>query len=206
MSGQTISLRAPTTEDGADVWRVASSCGLDPNSPYLYLLWCRDFADTSVIAAVDGATVGFVTGYRRPDEPATLFVWQVAVSDAWRRRGLAMAMLVHLCDLLAPGLGFVEASVTPSNEASASLFRSLATSSGVELASWELFGGLVFPPESPHDAELLFTARTTSMISNRAWVPLGAQRPVWTAIRTSVAAVRALIVNRPRLGGQSIRA
>ena len=155
VSGQTISLRAPTTEDGADVWRVASSCGLDPNSPYVYLLWCRDFADTSVIAEVDGATVGFVTGYRRPDEPATLFVWQVAVSDAWRRRGLAMAMLVHLCDLLAPGLGFVEASVTPSNEASAGLFRSLAALYGVELVSGELFGGFVFPPESPHDAELL---------------------------------------------------
>jgi L-2,4-diaminobutyric acid acetyltransferase len=155
VSGQTISLRAPTTEDGADVWRVASSCGLDPNSPYLYLLWCRDFADTSVIAEVNGATAGFVTGYRRPSQPATLFVWQVGVGEAWRRRGLAMAMLAHLRDRLAPTLRFVEASVTPSNEASASLFRSLATSSGVELASGELFGGLVFPLESPHDAELL---------------------------------------------------
>ena len=155
MSGQTISLRAPTTEDGAGVWRMARSSGLDLNSPYLYLLWCRDFADTSVIAEVDGATVGFVIGLRRPAEPATLFVWQVGVAKAWRRQRIALTMLDHLSDRLAPRLRFVEASVTPSNEASAGLFRSLAASSGVELALGELFGGSVFPPECPHDDELL---------------------------------------------------
>jgi L-2,4-diaminobutyric acid acetyltransferase len=155
VSGQTISLRAPTTEDGAEIWRMARSCGLDLNSPYLYLMWCRDFADTSVIAEVGGATAGFVAGYRRPADSATLFVWQIGVGKAWRRQGLAIAMLAHLRDRLAPGLRFVEASVTPSNKASAGLFRLMAASSGVELASEELFGGVVFPPECPHDAELL---------------------------------------------------
>jgi L-2,4-diaminobutyric acid acetyltransferase len=155
VSGQTISLRAPTIEDGADLWRLASSCGLDLNSPYLYLVWCRDFADTSVVAEVDGATVGFVTGYRRSAESDSLFVWQVGVGDAWRRQGVAIAMLQHLRERLAPPLRFVEATVTPSNEASARLFRTLAASSGAELASEELFGRYVFPPECPHDAELL---------------------------------------------------
>jgi L-2,4-diaminobutyric acid acetyltransferase len=155
VSGHTLFMRAPTSEDGADLWRMARACGLDLNSPYLYLLWCHDFADTSVIAEVDGATVGFVTGYRRPAEPATLFVWQVAVGKAWRRQGLAIAMLDHLRDRLVPRVRFVEASVTPSNEASAGLFRSLAASSEVELASVELFGGSVFPAECPHDPELL---------------------------------------------------
>lgn len=155
MSGQTFSLRAPTIEDGAEIWRLARSCDLDLNSPYQYLLWCRDFGDTSVIAVVDGAMVGFVTGYYRPAEADTLFVWQIAVGKAWRRQGLALAMLAHLRDRLAPELRYVEASVTPSNEPSASLFRSLAAASGVEVASDELFGGFVFPPECPHDAELL---------------------------------------------------
>jgi L-2,4-diaminobutyric acid acetyltransferase len=88
VSGQTISLRAPTTEDGAEIWRMARSCGLDLNSPYLYLMWCRDFADTSVIAEVGGATAGFVAGYRRPADSATLFVWQIGVGPTcgigWR--------------------------------------------------------------------------------------------------------------------------
>jgi L-2,4-diaminobutyric acid acetyltransferase len=155
VSGQTISLRAPTIADGADLWRLASSCDLDLNSPYLYLLWCRDFADTSVIAEIDGATVGSIIGYRPPTEPDTLFVWQVAVDGAWRRQRLAIAMLDHLRDRLAPRVRFVEASVTPSNEASASLFRSLAASSGAELASEELFARSAFPPERPHDPEVL---------------------------------------------------
>jgi L-2,4-diaminobutyric acid acetyltransferase len=155
VSGQIISLRVPTTEDGADLWRLASSCGLDLNSPYLYLLWCRDFADTSVIAEVDGATVGFVTGYRRPADSDSLFVWQVAVGDACRRQGVAIAMLDYLRARLAPSLRFVEATVTPSNEASAGLFRSLAASSGAEFASEAVFGRSVFPSECPHDDELL---------------------------------------------------
>ena len=156
MSGRTPLLRAPTTEDGADIWRLASSCGLDPNSPYLYLLWCRDFADTSVIATVDESSVGFISGFRRPAEPETLFVWQVAVAKQWRRQGLALSLLAHLRDRLAPaGLRFVEASVTSSNDASVGLFRSLAASSGTELMSSELFGADLFPSESPHDAEVL---------------------------------------------------
>jgi L-2,4-diaminobutyric acid acetyltransferase len=155
VSGQTPLLRAPTREDGGDVWRLARSCGLDSNSPYVYLLWCRDFTDTSVIAEVDGALAGFVSGYRRPADSATLFVWQVAVGKAWRRQGLALAMLAHLRDRLAPRLRFVEASVTPSNAASEGLFQSLAASSGVGRASGELFSAVLFPAECPHDAEML---------------------------------------------------
>jgi diaminobutyrate acetyltransferase len=121
----------------------------------MYLLWCRDFAETSVVAEVDGVIVGFVIGYRRPAEEDTLFVWQVGVGEAWRRQGLALAMLAEIRDRLAPGLRFVEASVTTSNWASASLFRSLATSSGVEVRSVELFDALMFPPECAHDTEVL---------------------------------------------------
>lgn len=122
----------------------------------MYLLWCRDFADTSVVAEVDGSIAGFVAGYRRPAEPATLFAWQVGVSDAWRRQGLALAMMAELCDRLASDLQFVEASVTPSNHASASLFRALARSLGADLRTAELFDALMFPPGCPHDREVLF--------------------------------------------------
>jgi len=148
-------LRPPIPDDGASLWRLAGSCGLDPNSPYMYLLWCRDFSETSVIAEVDGIKAGFVIGYRRPEAQDTLFVWQIGVGEGWRRHGLALAMLVELRDRLAPDLRFVEASVTPSNRASASLFRSLAASSGVEVGSVELFDATMFPSDCPHDTELL---------------------------------------------------
>src|SRR5437879_5926964 len=47
-------LDTPTVEDGAAIWRIArDSQTLDLNSSYSYLLWCRDFARTSVVARDD---------------------------------------------------------------------------------------------------------------------------------------------------------
>lgn len=67
------------------MWRIArDSQVLDLNASYAYVLWCRDFAGTSVVATVNGEVVGFVTGYRRPKQPATLMVWQVAVDEQLR--------------------------------------------------------------------------------------------------------------------------
>src|SRR6185312_3847202 len=86
-----LTLDTPRVEDGAAIWRIArDSKTLDLNSSYSYLLWCRDFAATSVVARdAEGGPVGFITGYIRPDRPETLVVWQVAVDQAWRGRGLA---------------------------------------------------------------------------------------------------------------------
>src|SRR3954453_20075010 len=78
----------PEVADGAALWRIArDSEALDLNSSYSYLLWCRDFAATSAVArGADGNPVGFLTGYVRPEQPHTLFVWQVAVDAAQRGR------------------------------------------------------------------------------------------------------------------------
>ncbi len=79
-----LKLDTPRVDDGAAIWRIArDSKTLDLNSSYSYLLWCRDFAATSVVAR-DGAgePVGFITGYVRPQQPRTLLVWQVAVDEA----------------------------------------------------------------------------------------------------------------------------
>ena len=89
--------RKPTLNDGQSLWRMArDSQVLDLNSSYAYLLWSRDFAETSIMATVDGEPVGFITGYMRPGEPGTLMVWQVAVDDEFRGRKLAGEMLDRL--------------------------------------------------------------------------------------------------------------
>lgn len=86
MSGKHL-IENPTKADGAALWRIArDSKKLDLNTPYAYLLWCHDFADTSVVAKVDGTPVGFVIGYRKQDVG---FVWQVAVDASQRGKGLA---------------------------------------------------------------------------------------------------------------------
>lgn len=136
-----LTLRPPAVADGTELWRLAQgSAVLDVNSAYAYALWCRDFAATSIVAEVrspastDRATIaGFVTGFRRPSAPETLFVWQVAVDPEFRGHGVAAELLVRLVDRLRlSGVRRLEATVAPGNLASISLFRSVARRLGAE--------------------------------------------------------------------------
>ncbi|WP_081913444.1 diaminobutyrate acetyltransferase [Glycomyces sp. NRRL B-16210] len=138
---EPLELGVPTPAEGASLWTLAREAGgLDVNSRYAYLLWCRDFAGTSVVARAGERPAGFITGYRRPDAPDTLFVWQVAVGPDFRRRGLASRMLDHLVESLRPkGVRFVEATVTPDNKASLQLFASFAEARGATLTRDVLF-------------------------------------------------------------------
>jgi len=115
-------------DDAASVTRLVEETGvLDRNSCYCYLLLCRDFADTCVVAESEGKVVGFATAYRPPSRNEVLFVWQIAVDASMRGRGLALQMLRAL--LAAPGssgVRFLEATVSPSNGASRRLFFKLA--------------------------------------------------------------------------------
>jgi L-2,4-diaminobutyric acid acetyltransferase len=150
-----IQLLAPTVADGPVLWRIAAdSATLDVNSPYAYLLWCRDFAATSVIAYVDHRPAGFIAGYRRPDQPTALMVWQVAVDAAHRGTGIARRMVDELAQRLQPDdVTHVEASVTPDNEASQRLFDSFARRWEAPLERSELFGPELF--SGGHAAEQL---------------------------------------------------
>lgn len=149
-------LEPPNLDDGAGLWRVARDSGtLDVNSPYSYLLWCRDFAGTSVVARVDGEVAGFVTGYLRPDAPDTVVVWQVAVDGERRGKGLGLGMLHHLADRLQPaGTRFLEATITPDNVPSTRLFSAFAEDRQAEIAQSVLFPGELFPEN--HEEEILF--------------------------------------------------
>ncbi|OXM72127.1 diaminobutyrate acetyltransferase [Amycolatopsis sp. KNN50.9b] len=149
----------PTKADGAALWRIArDSQKLDLNSPYAYLLWCRDFADTSVVARVDGDAVGFVIAYRRPSAPDTALVWQVAVDASQRGQGLAGALLDNLFTrLVADGVRHLETTITPDNKASIRLFTSFAERWGAELECTELFGSADFPDDGTrHEPEDLY--------------------------------------------------
>ncbi|ADD45441.1 diaminobutyrate acetyltransferase [Stackebrandtia nassauensis] len=154
--GSAVGFEPPTIRDGERLWQLAlDSRTLDVNSRYSYLLWCRDFAETSVVARHDGEAVGFITGYRRPGSPGTLFIWQVAVADSHRRQGLARRMLDNLAARLIPqGITALEATVTPDNLPSTRLFTSFAEARGAELTRDELFSGQLLG--EGHLAEILF--------------------------------------------------
>jgi diaminobutyrate acetyltransferase len=151
-----VGLRVPRLEDGASLWRVArDSEVLDLNSSYTYLLWCRDFAQTSIVATVDGEVGGFVTGFLRPDRPDTLMVWQVAVDAAHRGRHLARTMLDALADRVTErSVRRMETTITPDNEASVRLFLSFAEARGADVDREPVFPAELFP--DGHDTEVLF--------------------------------------------------
>ncbi|MFF3766621.1 diaminobutyrate acetyltransferase [Streptomyces sp. NPDC001922] len=154
-----LELDTPRVEDGAAIWRIArDSKVLDLNSSYSYLLWCRDFAATSVVARDGGGEpVGFITGYIRPERPQTLVVWQVAVDHAQRGRGLAAALLDGLTLRVAGGLGVrsVETTITPDNAPSNRLFTSFAERHGAAVEREVLFDGGMFP-DGGHEPEVLY--------------------------------------------------
>ncbi|MFI6350910.1 diaminobutyrate acetyltransferase [Streptomyces sp. NPDC050560] len=156
---EDLRLDMPQVADGAHLWRIArNSRTLDLNSSYSYLLWCRDFSGTTVVArAADGVPVGFITGYIRPDRPRTLLVWQVAVDEEYRGRGLAGAMLDGLTSRVATehGLIGVETTVSPDNTASDRLFVSFAERHSVPLEREELFAEALFP-DGGHAPEVLY--------------------------------------------------
>lgn len=146
-SKSQILIESPSAGDGPGLWRLARDSGeLDLNSPYAYLLWCRDFSATSVVARADGECVGFVTGYRRPEAGETLFVWQVAVDPAYRGQRIGVRMLDGIADAMKRlGCRYMEATVTPDNVASARMFASFARAHGAPLARSEGFESTLFP-------------------------------------------------------------
>lgn len=154
-----LKLDHPRLDDGAALWRIArDSKVLDLNSSYSYLMWCRDYAATSVVArGEDGTPVGFITGYRRPQDPHTLFVWQVAVDSSQRGRGLAAAMLDGLVGRVSRELDVraLETTVTPDNVPSNRLFTSFAERHGADARRTVLFDTEVFP-EDGHEPEVLY--------------------------------------------------
>lgn len=121
-------LRRPCAEDGPGVHALIARCPpLERNSLYCNLLQCTHFAETCVIALDGGRPVGFVSAYLMPSHPDSLFVWQVAVAPEARNRGLGSRMLLDILSRPACSrVRYVKTTITPTNEASWSLFKALA--------------------------------------------------------------------------------
>lgn len=124
-----INLRPPNSEDGFQIHQLIAACPpLDTNSSYCNLLQCTHFSASSVLAETsDKTTIGFVSGYRIPDNPETLFIWQVAVSEIARGQGLAYKMIKDiLARIHSQTITHIETSITKDNAASWAMFTSLA--------------------------------------------------------------------------------
>jgi L-2,4-diaminobutyric acid acetyltransferase len=130
-----VRLRKPDASDGVRVWSLVAACPpLDRNSIYCNLLQCTDFSDTCVLAESDGQPVGWISGYRPPNDGETLFIWQVAVHERARGLGLAGRMMLELLERESTDdVSYLKTTITPDNEASLGLFRSVAARAGAPM-------------------------------------------------------------------------
>ena len=140
-------------EDGAAIWNlVRESQILDLNSPYLYLMMCRNFADTCVIAERGGSLYGFATSYLLPERPTTMFLWQIGVSSQARGQGLASRMLMEILQRDAcAAVTHLETTVAPSNAASRALFHALARRLDTQCQELPGISASLFPHEGAEE-------------------------------------------------------
>jgi L-2,4-diaminobutyric acid acetyltransferase len=128
----TIEFRAPLATDGDALNRLLGTTPvLDGNSVQCTLLQCGHFAKTSAAAFYRGKLVGFVSAYYPPNEPHTLFVWQVVVAQSLRDLGLGKLMLHWLIEQPScANAKYMVTAIGVSNTASWSLFDSFARDIG----------------------------------------------------------------------------
>lgn len=150
-------LRTPNLSDGPCIAEMVRESGiLDTNSTYLYLLLCKDFAQTCIVAESRDKLLGFVTGYIPPFKKDTYFLWQVAVQEEARGAGLAALMICGLLRNLKPlGITKIETTVTPSNTSSLRLFEKLARELNTKIKRTEGFPAHLF--QDGHEAEYQYT-------------------------------------------------
>lgn len=141
MPSENLKIRKPNANDGVAIHQLIENCPpLDLNSTYLYLLQSTHFAETCVVAEVNGKVAAFLSGYIKPDSPTTFFLWQVAVGDVLRGKGMAKQLMNEV--LKRPTcnkIEFLETTITPDNQASWALFRSFAKERNAQLVDTVLF-------------------------------------------------------------------
>lgn len=153
-------LRTPEAGDSPRIAALArrSACrgaaSLQPE-----LLNDPTFRETSVVAELDGELVGFVSAYRLPYDPGTLFIWHVEEAEAARNSGVSALMLGHLMrsDICAD-VTRVQTAIKPVDEPSWALFR--------RFARWQRAPMDIQPsytqaltPFARHETDLLVTIR-----------------------------------------------
>ncbi|MCE0505747.1 diaminobutyrate acetyltransferase [Roseivivax sp. GX 12232] len=133
----TVTFRKPVREDGAAIWELIRECKpLDENSMYANLLQADHFRDTCVVAELDGDIVGWISAYITPQDPDSMFVWQVAVSAKARGIGLGTRMLSALMAREeASDCKRMKTTITLDNEASWALFTKFANKNNAILES-----------------------------------------------------------------------
>lgn len=127
MSKSEIKISKPCKEQGKKIYELVKSTKvLDVNSEYLYLLQTTHFSDICSVATYEDKVIGFVSGYMIPNEPNTLFIWQVAVDSDFRGNDLARRLIMDIIQRKELNVNYLHTTVSPSNSASIRVFEKVA--------------------------------------------------------------------------------
>lgn len=122
-----IKISKPSKKQGKKIYElVRSTKVLDVNSEYLYLLQTTHFRDICSVATYEDKVIGFVSGYMIPNEPNTLFIWQVAVDSEFRGNDLARRLIMDIIQRKELNVNYLHTTVSPSNNSSIRVFEKVA--------------------------------------------------------------------------------
>jgi L-2,4-diaminobutyric acid acetyltransferase len=128
MTTDAVTIEAPKSEDGAAVHDLIAACPpLDTNSLYMNLIQTTHFAETCALAREDGEVIGWVSGHIPPEEPEVFFLWQVAIGEKARGKRVPKRLVADIFSRPScKDVRYLKTTITPDNEASWGLFKSLA--------------------------------------------------------------------------------
>jgi L-2,4-diaminobutyric acid acetyltransferase len=143
-------IRNPKDADAEEIWRlVETSDALDHNSFYCYFMLCHFFSSTCAVAFEKNEMIGFLTGFLVPNCENCYFIWQVRVVEKMRGLGIARAMVDFVLKGLEDKVEYIEATISPDNIPSQSLFSSIAAHSNAKITKIDHFlPASIFPLES----------------------------------------------------------
>jgi L-2,4-diaminobutyric acid acetyltransferase len=151
-----IKITFPTKKNGSAVAKLIQRCPpLDLNSTYHYLIQSHYFNQTCSIAFEDEKVIAFVSGFIKPTNKNCLFIWQVAIDEGKRGKGLGIELIEFLLDQ-NKNVNTIETTITKNNIASRRMFQKISEKYEARISEEALFDKHEdFSNE--HDSEILFT-------------------------------------------------
>ena len=151
-----VLLKVPEKANSKKIFKlIKDTNALDLNSEYLYLLQSTHFTSTCSIGLLEEEVVGFVSGYRQPQKPNALFIWQVAIDKSLKGQGLANKLMFNILERKENiDLTYIHTTVSPSNKASIRVFEKLAEKLDTKIESKDFLKKEDFINQ--HEEEVLY--------------------------------------------------
>ncbi len=149
-----IKITTPSKKDGCAIANLIERCPpLDLNSTYHYLIQSHYFNSTCSIAFDSNKVVAFVSGFINPSKNNSLFIWQVAIDESYRGKGLGIELIEFILNR-NKNIVSIETTITEANKASRRMFEKIQEKYQTKISELILFDKEKdFSDE--HDTEIL---------------------------------------------------